>query len=234
MGDSRRDIRMIMSATARLRTSFNKLFDESELSIRLGSRSASPSSRRGALRELPLWGLKTAVSMVDLTTLEGKDTPGKSRIALPEGPASAALRPGRASGAASVHPPPLVNTPHVGWLIQRSGCVCRDGVPIRTKSLSASSGGSGENRRVKWSRRDRHGAQSRTLSLRRIQRRPGRNQRRGRRLRRCTAQGHSGGRASSTPTLIFERLLFIAMQVIRPGDFIKTSTGKGFRKRHAR
>ncbi len=24
-----------------------------------------------------LWGLKTAVSMVDLTTLEGKDTPGK-------------------------------------------------------------------------------------------------------------------------------------------------------------
>ena len=32
---------------------------------------------RSIKRSAKVWGLRTAVSMVDLTTLEGKDTPGK-------------------------------------------------------------------------------------------------------------------------------------------------------------
>src|SRR5450631_398430 len=32
---------------------------------------------RSVKREAKVWGLRTAVSMTDLTTLEGKDTPGK-------------------------------------------------------------------------------------------------------------------------------------------------------------
>src|SRR3981081_508688 len=32
---------------------------------------------RSIKKSSKLWGLRTAVSMVDLTTLEGKDTPGK-------------------------------------------------------------------------------------------------------------------------------------------------------------
>jgi deoxyribose-phosphate aldolase len=32
---------------------------------------------RSVKKEAKVWGLKTAISMTDLTTLEGKDTPGK-------------------------------------------------------------------------------------------------------------------------------------------------------------
>ena len=57
---------------------FRRLFDEvgpvdqvgiEERVAKYGTRSSKKASK--------LWGLKTAVSMVDLTTLEGKDTPGK-------------------------------------------------------------------------------------------------------------------------------------------------------------
>ena len=57
---------------------FRRLFDEvgpvdqvgiEERVAKYGTRSIKKSAK--------LWGLKTAVSMVDLTTLEGKDTPGK-------------------------------------------------------------------------------------------------------------------------------------------------------------
>ena len=78
MGDSRRDIRMIMSATASLRTSFNKLFDEIGTVDQVGiEERVAKFQTRSIKKTSKLWGLKTAVSMVDLTTLEGKDTPGK-------------------------------------------------------------------------------------------------------------------------------------------------------------
>ena len=57
---------------------FRRLFDEigpvdhvgvEERVAKYGTRSIKKASK--------MWGLKTAVSMVDLTTLEGKDTPGK-------------------------------------------------------------------------------------------------------------------------------------------------------------
>ena len=44
-----------------------------------------------------VWGLKMAVSMVDLTTLEGKDTPGQGRLPLRQG-AAPARRPDSAAG----------------------------------------------------------------------------------------------------------------------------------------
>ena len=78
MGDSRRDIRMIMSATATLRTSFNKLFDEIGTVDQVGiEERVAKFQTRSIKKGSKLWGLRTAVSMVDLTTLEGKDTPGK-------------------------------------------------------------------------------------------------------------------------------------------------------------
>jgi deoxyribose-phosphate aldolase len=70
------DIRRML---ARLpQAAFRRLFDEigsvdhvgiEERVAKYGTRSIKKASK--------LWGLKTAVSMVDLTTLEGKDTPGK-------------------------------------------------------------------------------------------------------------------------------------------------------------
>src|SRR5436190_23697569 len=38
---------------------------------------AAKYTTRSIKKASKVWGLKTAVSMVDLTTLEGKDTPGK-------------------------------------------------------------------------------------------------------------------------------------------------------------
>src|SRR5688500_19506672 len=76
MGQTARDIRRIMRPPQG--TSFSKLFDEIgtvEL-VRIVDRASKFTSRiikNGSM----LWGLRTAVSMVDLTTLEGKDTPGK-------------------------------------------------------------------------------------------------------------------------------------------------------------
>ena len=51
---------------------------------------AASLATRSIKREAKLWALETAVRMVDLTTLEGADTPGKVRglcaKALPPGP----------------------------------------------------------------------------------------------------------------------------------------------------
>src|ERR1700730_14715938 len=80
MGDSGRDIRGTMppAATAAMRTTFNKLFDEIGTVDQVGmeervAKFTTRSSSKGA----KLWGLKTAVSRVHLPTREGKDTPGK-------------------------------------------------------------------------------------------------------------------------------------------------------------
>jgi deoxyribose-phosphate aldolase len=80
MGDSRRDIRGIMPpvATAAMRTTFSKLFDEIGTVDQVGiEERVAKFTTRSIKKGSKLWGLKTAVSMVDLTTLEGKDTPGK-------------------------------------------------------------------------------------------------------------------------------------------------------------
>lgn len=59
-------------------SSFSKLFDEIGTVDQVGiEERAAKFTTRSIKKGSKLWGLKTAVSMVDLTTLEGKDTPGK-------------------------------------------------------------------------------------------------------------------------------------------------------------
>ncbi len=57
---------------------FRRLFDEVGPVDRVGiEERVAKYTTRSIKKASKLWGLKTAVSMVDLTTLEGKDTPGK-------------------------------------------------------------------------------------------------------------------------------------------------------------
>src|SRR5438552_3363535 len=67
-----------MPAPAAMRTSFSKLFDEIGTVDQVGiEERVAKFTTRSIKKNSKVWGLKTAVSMVDLTTLEGKDTPGK-------------------------------------------------------------------------------------------------------------------------------------------------------------
>ena len=60
------------------RTPLNRLIDEVGAVDQVGiEERAAKFTTRSIKKGSKLWGLKTAVSMVDLTTLEGKDTPGK-------------------------------------------------------------------------------------------------------------------------------------------------------------
>src|SRR5438132_9907264 len=73
-----RAILRIMPTAAVMRTSFSKLFDEIGTVDQVGiEERVAKFATRSIKKSSKLWGLKTAVSMVDLTTLEGKDTPGK-------------------------------------------------------------------------------------------------------------------------------------------------------------
>lgn len=57
---------------------FRRLFDEVGRVDAVGvEERAAKFTTRSIKKSSKVWGLKTAVSMVDLTTLEGKDTPGK-------------------------------------------------------------------------------------------------------------------------------------------------------------
>jgi deoxyribose-phosphate aldolase len=60
------------------RASFRHLFDEVGTVDQVGiEERVAKYTTRSIKKRAKSWGLKTAVSMVDLTTLEGKDTPGK-------------------------------------------------------------------------------------------------------------------------------------------------------------
>ena len=78
----------------------------------LGTRSIKTSSKR--------WAIDTAISMIDLTTLEGSDTPGKVRALC-----SKAVRPD----------PTDASVPHVGAI-----CVYNDMVAIARQHLDAIGG----------------------------------------------------------------------------------------------
>src|SRR6476660_9377015 len=59
---------------------FKRLFDETGTVDQVGiEERVAKFQTRSIKKKSKLWGLTTAVSMVDLTTLEGKDTPGKVR-----------------------------------------------------------------------------------------------------------------------------------------------------------
>ena len=78
----------------------------------LGTRSIKTSSK--------LWAIETAISMIDLTTLEGADTPGKVRALCTK----------------AVRPDPLDSTvPHVGAI-----CVYNDMVKVARDHLDSNGG----------------------------------------------------------------------------------------------
>src|SRR5215210_2078053 len=67
-----------MATVTAMRPSFSKLFDEIGTVDQVGvEERVAKFTTRSIKKSSKLWGLRTAVSMVDLTTLEGKDTPGK-------------------------------------------------------------------------------------------------------------------------------------------------------------
>src|SRR6195256_6240936 len=67
-----------MPPSSPMRTSFSKLFDEIGTVDQVGiEERVAKFTTRSIKKGSKMWGLKMAVSMVDLTTLEGKDTPGK-------------------------------------------------------------------------------------------------------------------------------------------------------------
>jgi hypothetical protein len=58
--------------------SFRRLSDEIGAVDQVGiEERVAKFTTRSIKKSSKLWGLRTAVSMLDLTTLEGKDTPGK-------------------------------------------------------------------------------------------------------------------------------------------------------------
>ena len=62
------------------RSAFKRLIEEIGTVDQVGiEERVAKFTTRSIKKESKFWGLKTAVSMVDLTTLEGKDTPGKVR-----------------------------------------------------------------------------------------------------------------------------------------------------------
>ncbi len=61
-----------------VRAQFKRLFDETGGVDQVGvEERVAKFATRSIKKQSKIWGLKTAVSMIDLTTLEGKDTPGK-------------------------------------------------------------------------------------------------------------------------------------------------------------
>ena len=60
------------------KAAFKRLFDETGTVDQVGiEERVAKFQTRSIKKKSKLWGLTTAVSMVDLTSLEGKDTPGK-------------------------------------------------------------------------------------------------------------------------------------------------------------
>ncbi len=188
---------------------------------------------RSIKKNAKVFGLKLATTMVDLTTLEGKDTPGKVASLCQK-----ALHPHDDSDIPT-HRRRLRLSCH--GQARRQVCeghACEDRlrrhrIPLRASPVEDTPRGS-SRRRGRWSRRDRHGHQPRGL--------PRRENSPSCRMRSppcCEACGEA------TLKVIFETseletydniraASFLAMQVLRPGDFIKTSTGKDQSERHAR
>ena len=76
MARGSRDITRTMAIP--VKSAFKRLFDETGSVDQVGiEERVAKFQTRSIKKKSKLWGLTTAVSMVDLTTLEGKDTPGK-------------------------------------------------------------------------------------------------------------------------------------------------------------
>ena len=83
---TRHDITKTMASTSTQspthtpRSAFKRLLEETGAVDQVGTEErVAKFATRSIKKKSKVWGLTTAVSMVDLTTLEGKDTPGKIR-----------------------------------------------------------------------------------------------------------------------------------------------------------
>ena len=83
---TRHDITKTMSSTSTQvrthnpRSAFKRVLEETGSVDQVGiEERVAKFATRSIKKKSKLWGLTTAVSMIDLTTLEGKDTPGKVR-----------------------------------------------------------------------------------------------------------------------------------------------------------
>ena len=189
----------------------------------LGTRSIKTTAKA--------WAIDTAISMVDLTTLEGSDTPGKVRSLAakarrpdPEDPTLPAGRRGlrlrrprrRRRRGAGRHRHPRRRRRH--RVPQRPG---------QPRGQARRRPGRRRERR----RRDRHGHRPRRVPGRALPRRL-RGDRRGQGgLRRARTSRSSWRPASWSPYDNVRRASWLAM--LAGGDFIKTSTGKISPGRHA-
>jgi deoxyribose-phosphate aldolase len=188
---------------------------------------------RSIKKSSKVFGLKLAVSMVDLTTLEGKDTPGKvaslcvkalnPHVSPEEGRTLDALP----SVAAVCVYPAMVR--HARRHLGKSS-------PVRIASVATAfpSGQSPLKTRlaevraavVRWCRRNRHGHQPGGVSRRRIRAGSGTRSARSSTPAEPARSRSSWRQGSLRPYDNIRAASFLAMRVIRPGDFIKTSTGK--------
>ena len=122
-------------------------------STRSRSRSARPPlAKRSIKRESKVFALELAVRMIDLTTLEGADTPGKVAALCLEGGPARPVRPERALGRRGLRlPEPRPDGGRARARHRRQGRVRRDRVPVRPVAARA------EGRRGALGRRARRG-----------------------------------------------------------------------------
>jgi deoxyribose-phosphate aldolase len=214
-----------MTGTAH--AAFRRLFNEIGTIDQVGiEERVAKYTTRSIKKGAKLFGLKLAASMVDLTTLEGKDTPGKVAVALPEGAQPDDDPDVPTVAAVCVYPS----------MVKHARRALGEDTPVRIASVAtafpvgpgaaAHAAGRGEGGGGRRRRRDRHGHQPRRVPRRRV---PARMQ------DEIAAVLEACGPATLKVILEVSELetydniraaSFLAMRVLRPNDFIKTSTGK--------
>ncbi|NBQ57539.1 MAG: deoxyribose-phosphate aldolase [Opitutaceae bacterium] len=203
-----------------------RLFDEVGSVDQIGiDERVAKYGTRSVKKAAKLWGLRTAVSMVDLTTLEGKDTPGKVASLCQK-----ALRP---HDDASV--PPVAAVCVYPSMVRHARRALRNDSVVRIASVATAfpSGQAPLKTRlaeVKAAVAD--GADEIDMVINRGAFLAGEF---GRVQDEISAVVTACGAATLKVILEVSELetydniraaSFLAMRVIRPGDFIKTSTGK--------
>ena len=192
---------------------------------------AATLAKRSIKKGAKVAALELAIPMMDLTTLEGKDTPGKVAALCPK-----AMRPDPADRSIPVGrgglrlPEPRRRGEGELARLDGEGRVGRDGVPlgaVPARRQARGRPGRGRDRR----RRDRHGDRPRRVPLRPLRAGLRRDRPRQGGVRRRAPEGDPRDRASSAPTTTSAARPLLA--IAAGADFIKTSTGKVEPGRHA-
>ena len=184
---------------------------------------AAAFTKRSIKTSAKLAGLKLAISMMDLTTLEGKDTPGKVAYLCRKAMQPADPRYDVPPCAAVCVYPNLVRA--AKKFLGDSGVKVASvatGFPSGLMPLRLQARGSPQ-RRARRRGRDRHGDRPRRFPRRRSQTRRRRNRRHQGSLRRGASESDPRDRRAAT----YDNVRIASEIAMRAGaDFIKTSTGK--------